>query len=392
LSALAADPPLKTGHGEEQGSPIPPARWLRDLVAAEPSQPAQTETGRPAQAVETQGQPPPPIPPTRWLRKLVAAEFGTPVEIKTNTPVETETHEEPKSLLAPAALLLQGLGMADANPSAKVVVGEGSVASLGPADLLRGIVAARAGIPAKTAGSEASGTPLASLVALPGNASPNGDASDAPMRDSGERAGSRFFDSLLRAQEPDAGQPDTATNPAFSTISTQLPGVGDPATSPRAIAQLPSLPTPLGSPGWAQGVGERVQWMVGERIQQAELHINPPELGPVEIKISLQNDQAQVTFLAHHGATREALEAALPKLKEMLGQDHIQLSHAEVGQRDNTSGQQAARDSQGGHGHGGSGRGGGNGYGTPETPVETPQTHRPANFRRLESRLVDDFA
>jgi flagellar hook-length control protein FliK len=73
--------------------------------------------------------------------------------------------------------------------------------------------------------------------------------------------------------------------------------------------------------------------MAKEGIQQAELKMNPANLGPVEVKLHVQNDQASVTFLAQHSTTRDALEQALPKLRDSFAENGIQLTHAEVGQQ-----------------------------------------------------------
>lgn len=94
---------------------------------------------------------------------------------------------------------------------------------------------------------------------------------------------------------------------------------------------LPVHPN-MQNPVWAQVMSSRVVWMAKEGVQQAELRMNPANLGPVEVKLHVQNDQASVTFLAQQGATREALEQALPRLRESFADSGLQLAHAEVGE------------------------------------------------------------
>jgi flagellar hook-length control protein FliK len=103
-------------------------------------------------------------------------------------------------------------------------------------------------------------------------------------------------------------------------------------TGQRPTIILP-VQVPVGQPGWDNAVGERIQWMMGRHVQQAEIKLSPPELGPLEIKISLQNDQTNVHFLAHHGATRDALEAAIPRLRELFGDINLNLANVDVNQR-----------------------------------------------------------
>jgi flagellar hook-length control protein FliK len=73
--------------------------------------------------------------------------------------------------------------------------------------------------------------------------------------------------------------------------------------------------------------------MVGQNIQQAEIKLNPPHLGPLEIKVSLQNDQTSVTFVATQAPTRDALEASIPRLREMFGEINLNLANVDVGQQ-----------------------------------------------------------
>lgn len=112
-----------------------------------------------------------------------------------------------------------------------------------------------------------------------------------------------------------------------------LNALSQSATSPvagRASIILP-LNTPVGQPGWDQAVGERIQWMVNQNIQQAEIKLTPPNLGPLEIKISVQNDQTNVTFIAAQAPTREALESSIPRLREMFGEINLNLANVDVG-------------------------------------------------------------
>lgn len=140
-----------------------------------------------------------------------------------------------------------------------------------------------------------------------------------------------------------------------------LPGVGDAPIQLNGMPQqsihgsptvrtgmlLPPVSVPVGQAGWDQAMGERIQWMVGRNIQEAEVKLTPPHLGPLEIKISVQNDQTNISFLAAQAPTREALEAAIPRLKEMLGDANLNLVSVDVGQRESSgSGQSQTNGSE----------------------------------------------
>ncbi|WP_052808142.1 flagellar hook-length control protein FliK [Methyloterricola oryzae] len=96
---------------------------------------------------------------------------------------------------------------------------------------------------------------------------------------------------------------------------------------------VPAMSTPFGRPDWSDDFGERVVWMTGKGIQSAELQLNPQHLGPVEVRINLSQDQASVQFVAHHAAVRDAIEAAIPKLREMLGAQQLNLADVSVAQQ-----------------------------------------------------------
>ena len=73
------------------------------------------------------------------------------------------------------------------------------------------------------------------------------------------------------------------------------------------------------------------------RVEQQEdggvkININPPELGPIEVRISLKNDQANVNFYAQHGEVRDAIEEAFPRLRDMLSQNGLNLEDSNVSQ------------------------------------------------------------
>jgi flagellar hook-length control protein FliK len=93
------------------------------------------------------------------------------------------------------------------------------------------------------------------------------------------------------------------------------PGQAAAATAPPAL----QVPLPVGAPDWDRQLGERVGVLVDQGMTSAQLKLSPAHLGPLEIRISLQGDQANVWFGTHSHATREALEAAAPRLRELLG-------------------------------------------------------------------------
>jgi flagellar hook-length control protein FliK len=84
------------------------------------------------------------------------------------------------------------------------------------------------------------------------------------------------------------------------------------------------------SPNWDKAINQQVVWMVQNKLQTASLTINPPHLGPVQVMMQIDNQQATVQFVSAQPEIREALQNALPLLADMLKQSGIQLGHADV--------------------------------------------------------------
>lgn len=83
-------------------------------------------------------------------------------------------------------------------------------------------------------------------------------------------------------------------------------------------------------PAWGQQIGDRVVMMAANQLKQAELRLTPAELGPLRVQVSLEDGAAHVTFHAQHAVTREALEQAMPRLREMLAENGLSLGQADV--------------------------------------------------------------
>ncbi|MCH8504011.1 MAG: flagellar hook-length control protein FliK [Ectothiorhodospiraceae bacterium] len=98
--------------------------------------------------------------------------------------------------------------------------------------------------------------------------------------------------------------------------------------------------TGMDRPGWGQAVGERLMVMANQGVQQARIQLNPRELGPLEVNISMKDDKTSVVFTAQHAVTREALESEIPRLRLMMQEN----GHGEVDVDVARDQQQQARD------------------------------------------------
>lgn len=139
-----------------------------------------------------------------------------------------------------------------------------------------------------------------------------------------------FADKLVAMVSVPAGNVGGELHSAdLSVAASPLPMVAA-FRSPEPLPALPVAPR-VGSAEWGGAVGEKVVWMASQNHQVAELHLNPPNLGPLEVRLTISNDQASALFVSHHSAVREAIETALPRLREMLADNGIMLGNVTVG-------------------------------------------------------------
>ena len=88
---------------------------------------------------------------------------------------------------------------------------------------------------------------------------------------------------------------------------------------------------PVGQPKWGGEFAQKVVWLSSQQHQVAEIRLNPAHLGPVEVTLSITQGQATAQFSSPHLAVREAIEQALPRLREMMAENGITLGNVMVG-------------------------------------------------------------
>ncbi|BCO18168.1 hypothetical protein KUC3_10250 [Alteromonas sp. KC3] len=103
-------------------------------------------------------------------------------------------------------------------------------------------------------------------------------------------------------------------------------------------------------PEGQQQLNEKIRWMVNARNTMAEIRLDPPELGSMQVRVNVAGDAASVSFIVQSQQAKEALADAMPKLRDMLQEQGIELGDAQV-RKDNSSsgenGQQLANNNDG---------------------------------------------
>lgn len=91
------------------------------------------------------------------------------------------------------------------------------------------------------------------------------------------------------------------------------------------------LSTPFGSPQWQDALGQQIIMFSRNGQQNAELRLNPQELGSLHISLKIDDNQAQIHLVSANSQVRSALEAALPHLRSAMAESGINLGQSSVG-------------------------------------------------------------
>ncbi|WP_266184035.1 flagellar hook-length control protein FliK [Dyella humicola] len=189
-------------------------------------------------------------------------------------------------------------------------------------------------------------------------ASAQPDADDAG---NASKATDGLQDNALAALLGDADDdttPSTATgngvdakvvNASQATATTSTPSdKSDPLDALRNLttpfgqtqASVQAAPTPhamtmnasAGTPSFAQELGQHVAWLGGQNIKEARITLHPEDLGQLDVKVSVQHDHVDVSFIAQHPNAVHAVQQTLSQLDSMLAQHGLTLGQAQVGQ------------------------------------------------------------
>lgn len=108
-------------------------------------------------------------------------------------------------------------------------------------------------------------------------------------------------------------------------------------------------------PEGQQQLNEKIRWMVNARNTMAEIRLDPPEMGSMQVRVNVSGEAASVSFIVQSQQAKDALADAMPKLRDMLAEQGIELGDAQV-RKDNSSGSENGGQLAGENGQ--SGRGG----------------------------------
>lgn len=149
---------------------------------------------------------------------------------------------------------------------------------------------------------------------------------EAVLQSSMKTGAESFKSAALSASLPSTAPSDQAMAQSASTlVAASLPP--DRATTSTANT---TISAPLGSSAWPAEFAQKINWVSTQQNQVAELHLNPPDLGPMSVVLSVSDNQATAVFSSPHSAVRDAIENAMPKLRESMAENGITLGNTSV--------------------------------------------------------------
>jgi len=160
-----------------------------------------------------------------------------------------------------------------------------------------------------------------------------------------------------KATQSDSGTTQISVQPVASAALDSLlqSGIAPIAASQSGAAKAAQavINTPVTDQAWGNEFNQKITWMATQHEQTAELHLNPPNLGPLDVVLKVSGDQATALFTSPHAAVRDAVQQALPQLRDMLAGNGITLGNTMVSDQ-SPKDQQAWQASQQQKGNGGS--------------------------------------
>jgi flagellar hook-length control protein FliK len=160
------------------------------------------------------------------------------------------------------------------------------------------------------------------------------------------------------ADKQDKTEPQQGLAGQLQAVANQQ-GVTTPQQARAEAAQQAQLPLQLTKELANDQVAEKVQMMMSKNLKNLDIRLDPPELGRMQIRMTMNSDLANVHFTVTNPQARDIIEQTLPRLREMLAQQGMQLADSSVQQQ--SSGQQqsgyaaAEQNRQGAFGRGFSG-------------------------------------
>ena len=163
------------------------------------------------------------------------------------------------------------------------------------------------------------------------------DATVSNPQESSLNPESKMTDSLLitarettRASQPDSISEQRPAVAAVGAATSNTAGVGGTATKQSALAEQPLDLTQSNKQQQATEMATHVRVLKNQGGGEAKINLHPAELGRMSISVSTDATDTKVSFVVETSQARQAVEAAMPRLKELLEQSGLSLADSDV--------------------------------------------------------------
>jgi flagellar hook-length control protein FliK len=142
----------------------------------------------------------------------------------------------------------------------------------------------------------------------------------------------KFAVAPIIAAAVESVQPKNISSDALAN-GMPTPGTGAPGNASNVPIHRDaplSLPTPVRDQNWAADFSQKIVWLATNDRQSAQLTLNPPQMGPIEISVNIDKGGATASFMSANAEVRDAIETAMPRLREMFASAGIELGQTNV--------------------------------------------------------------
>lgn len=159
-----------------------------------------------------------------------------------------------------------------------------------------------------------------------------------PSKDKAEPAVLMRSTSKLSNNTPELGTSAATAptpTPQVLTANSTAPAAAPSSTAPTHIA------LPIEHPAWPTQVGQSVHFALGQGKNSIDLQLNPPQLGPLEVRINMEQGETKILFMTPHAPVKEAIESSMNQLQDVFRQAGMNMVQVDVSTSGQSGGQMA---------------------------------------------------
>lgn len=166
-----------------------------------------------------------------------------------------------------------------------------------------------------------------------------GNPADGGSKGASQSGGFQFAEALTALGAESGRAQDSTSLLASGRVQTLADVSGQQLAS--ATARLPadgaglrgyatSVDVPVGHAEWGDKLIGKLAWLTANKLSVAEIHLTPPDMGPMEVRVQVQHEQANITVHSANPAVRDQLELHSHRLRDMLSEHGLSLEQFDV--------------------------------------------------------------